>query len=53
MTNEIALINDRWVTIRPIRSTDAAIEMDFVHSLRAQRVDTRRGEPTVRCRRSS
>jgi len=37
MTNETTtlLINDRWVTIRPIRSTDAAMEMDFVRKLSA------------------
>ncbi|MEO7206735.1 MAG: GNAT family N-acetyltransferase [Steroidobacteraceae bacterium] len=29
------LVNDRWVTIRPIRSTDAAMEMDFVRKLSA------------------
>ena len=28
-------INDRWVTIRPIRSTDFAMEMDFVRKLSA------------------
>ncbi len=27
------LINDRWVTIRPIRSSDSAMEMDFVRNL--------------------
>ena len=27
------LINDRWVTIRPIRSTDSAMEADFVRNL--------------------
>jgi GNAT superfamily N-acetyltransferase len=30
------LLNDRWVTIRPIRSTDAAMEMDFVRKLSAE-----------------
>src|SRR5579863_783301 len=30
------LINDRWVTIRPIRSTDAAMEMDFIRTLSAE-----------------
>src|ERR1700722_7038473 len=29
------LINDRWVTIRPIRSTDSAMESDFVRNLSA------------------
>jgi hypothetical protein len=29
------LVNDRWVTIRPIRSTDAVMEMDFVRKLSA------------------
>jgi GNAT superfamily N-acetyltransferase len=29
------LFNDRWVTIRPIRSTDSAIEADFVRKLSA------------------
>ena len=29
------LINDRWVTIRPIRSTDAAMEAAFVRNLSA------------------
>ena len=29
------LINDRWVTIRPIRSTDANMEIDFVRKLSA------------------
>jgi acetyltransferase len=36
MTNEIALINGRWVTIRPIRLTDATMEMDFVRKLSAE-----------------
>jgi RimJ/RimL family protein N-acetyltransferase len=36
MTKEtLILINDRWVTIRPIRSTDAAMEADFVRKLSA------------------
>ncbi len=29
------LINDRWVTIRPIRSTDSAMEAGFVRNLSA------------------
>jgi hypothetical protein len=29
------LINDRWVTVRPIRSTDFAMEADFVRKLSA------------------
>lgn len=36
MANEVALINDRWVTIRPIRSADGAMEMDFVRKLSAE-----------------
>ena len=28
-------VNDRWVTIRPIRSTDAAMEAEFVRNLSA------------------
>lgn len=30
------LLNERWVTIRPIRSTDAAMEMDFIRKLSAE-----------------
>ena len=30
-----ALVNDRWVTIRPIRSTDSAMEAGFVRNLSA------------------
>jgi acetyltransferase len=37
MTTETTpvLVNDRWVTIRPIRATDSAIEADFVRKLSA------------------
>ena len=35
-TNTITvLVNDRWVTLRPIRSTDSAIEAGFVRNLSA------------------
>lgn len=34
-TTALVLINDRWVTIRPIRSTDAAMEAGFVRNLSA------------------
>jgi Acetyltransferase (GNAT) family len=30
------LVNDRWVTIRPIRSTDSAMEAGFVRNLSAR-----------------
>ena len=30
------LINDRWVTIRPIRATDADLELEFVRKLSAE-----------------
>jgi RimJ/RimL family protein N-acetyltransferase len=34
-TDTTVLINDRWVTIRPIRSTDASMEVAFIRKLSA------------------
>jgi N-acetylglutamate synthase-like GNAT family acetyltransferase len=41
-------VNDRWVTIRPIRSTDSAMEAEFVRNLSAATKHTMAFVATVR-----